>query len=840
MAKRIIVLSDGTGNSAAQIWRTNVWRVFESLDLKKSDQIAIYDDGVGTSSFKPMALLGGAFGFGLKRNVLNLYKFLCRNYKSRTDYENLAKAAGGDQAQKSENDEIFLFGFSRGAFTVRVLSGLVLNQGLVNYASESDLDQKARAAYRKYRSERFPRINLEYPFRLLRNLFATHTHDKDERVVEKIRFIGVWDTVAAYGSPVDEITRGFSQYIWPLELPNNQLSDRIEKACQALAVDEERTTFAPVLWDESKPLAADQSVSQVWFSGVHSNVGGGYPDDSLAKVSLDWMMAEAAACNLRFKKAEPDALKAIAAAHDKDGRLYDSRSGLGGYYRYGPRKIKDYYSDREDGSECLPKIHESVLARIQVGAHLYAPIGLPEKYEVVRSDDHKVVPLSAQTSETPQSVVGRHAEQESVWNVVWRRRVIYFVTVFASLYIAFYPLVRETYVFQEMATRFRLVSDAIGLIGAFLPSGATRWLKAYQREPAWFLLWVGIVGFLLWYAGSLKAEINSRMRNIWVAHLPAPAPDRQRLPRGRGWKAAWYLFITFLVYVAVYPVLPDWTHLKLPAPTDPKAFPWDGLLQTYSAWPVRAVICAFLIVLMLPERAIQSLRTCEIYQRGLRALKYGILPAIFAFLTVYGSVAIVSHVLFNVRDSFGAFCKPTNNTAAPATRTVKLDIGQSGAESLCLSTGVYAKRGEKFSIEVVREPANEKWTFAGDESFLSGQPIEHLTWWKQPLMVLAFPFRRTWDRPWGSLIVRYGSTGNEESFLDRDPPPLNDRMDEGVTPFNEVPAASEKLTEPWTAKRDGEVFVYVNKPVLGFWNAETWLESFIPSTGAANVTITRR
>jgi uncharacterized protein (DUF2235 family) len=150
MGKRIIVLSDGTGNSAAKVWRTNVWRVFESLDLKKSDQIAIYDDGVGTSSFKPMALLGGAFGFGLKRNVLGLYKFLCRNYKSKKDYEALAEQATvksidtSSPPEELKDDKIFLFGFSRGAFTVRLLTGLVLSQGLVHFNSESDLDRKAR------------------------------------------------------------------------------------------------------------------------------------------------------------------------------------------------------------------------------------------------------------------------------------------------------------------------------------------------------------------------------------------------------------------------------------------------------------------------------------------------------------------------------------------------------------------------------------------------------------------------------------------------------------------------------------------------------------------------
>jgi uncharacterized protein (DUF2235 family) len=81
MCKKIIMLSDGTGNSAAQVWRTNVWRMFQAIELKGDKQIAAYDDGVGTSSFLPVALLGGAFGVGLKRNVIELYKYLCRNYQ---------------------------------------------------------------------------------------------------------------------------------------------------------------------------------------------------------------------------------------------------------------------------------------------------------------------------------------------------------------------------------------------------------------------------------------------------------------------------------------------------------------------------------------------------------------------------------------------------------------------------------------------------------------------------------------------------------------------------------------------------------------------------------------
>ncbi len=83
MGRKIVLLSDGTGNSSAKVWRTNVWRTFEALDLSGSDQVAFYDDGVGTSSFKPLAILGGAFGFGLKRNVIDIYKFACRNYRDR-------------------------------------------------------------------------------------------------------------------------------------------------------------------------------------------------------------------------------------------------------------------------------------------------------------------------------------------------------------------------------------------------------------------------------------------------------------------------------------------------------------------------------------------------------------------------------------------------------------------------------------------------------------------------------------------------------------------------------------------------------------------------------------
>ena len=148
--KNIILLSDGTGNAASRVWRTNVWRFFQALDLTNSRQVASYDDGVGTSGFKPLALLGGAFGWGLKRNVLDLYKFLCRNYE--------------------DGCRIYGLGFSRGAFTIRVVMGVVVSQGVVRFELELDLHRRAKAAYRAYRREGYHSyLRIEVVFRAVRD-----------------------------------------------------------------------------------------------------------------------------------------------------------------------------------------------------------------------------------------------------------------------------------------------------------------------------------------------------------------------------------------------------------------------------------------------------------------------------------------------------------------------------------------------------------------------------------------------------------------------------------------------------------------------------------------------
>ena len=379
MAKNIVLLSDGTGNSSAQLMKTNVWRVYEALQLTDpSRQVACYDDGVGTSSFKPLALAGGAFGVGLRRNVLRLYRFLCEHY--------------------DPGDRIYLFGFSRGAFTIRVLVGLICEQGIIKTrptlpvagASEMSLEgvparlrqavQGATAvadppvsfdgltfgselarlsswAYRDFRRGFNQTGGLVTAARAARDL-ALRTaegarglppYDKSRNhEVEAIDFVGVWDTVDAYGLPVDELTSGIDHWVWPLSMPDLSLSRKVVRACHVLALDDERNTFHPVLWDEAheerEHLAAthtrDERISQVWFAGMHSNVGGGYPDDALSYVSLQWMTDQATdrqrGMQLLFV---PELLEHHTKKADPFGRVYDSRQGLKGYYRYNPRRI---------------------------------------------------------------------------------------------------------------------------------------------------------------------------------------------------------------------------------------------------------------------------------------------------------------------------------------------------------------------------------------------------------------------------------------------------------------------------------------------------------------------
>lgn len=932
--KRIVLLSDGTGNAAATVWRTNVWRTFEGIDLSASDQIAFYDDGVGTSSFIPLAILGGAFGYGLKRNVLDIYKFLCRNYKSQGDYAKDGIA--------SESDEIYAFGFSRGAFTIRTVTGLIADQGLVVYRSESELETKARAAYRQYRSDHFQtRFRIEKPFRWLRNRIVQGSHDKTQRSVDHITFLGLWDTVAAYGLPIDEMARGVSRYVFPLELPGRQLSKKVDRACHALSLDDERTTFHPVLWDETnepKPAAKewktrDERVTQVWFAGVHANVGGGYPDDSLACVPLTWIMQEAADKGLRFKRdpqQEPDAQRRSRSAADKDGRLYDSRSGIGGYYRYGPRDVFQLCHSKSDDQRenvkiDLPKIHHTALDRIRLNAHLYAPIGLPRDYAVVLTGGTVVRDPSA-TYESAAIAQQRRTDQELVWNTVWRRRVIYFLSVCASVYLAAYPLFWIVKPFTEASTKLRFVTDFIGFIEAVLPTAANRWPRAYASNPGWFLEWVAIVSLLLVLGSKLKASITDSMRAVWNRSLcGGNAPKIVSLTEGsKTWLSVCLgillvsLYLLFIDPTAQYVFTPETVVWLKAGPSSFRVVNWvafvagsiPSILSDYMTNGIALLGALSATTLLIPDRIIQTVRTTKAYQNAFWFIKMRLAPALFAILFLYIILAVPNHLLLNFRDGIGSLCKSSKardylSKEHPA-KILFFDVGSNkevdentgmpkdaaAEDQFCFGTGAILERGSKYSFVIETSPgpgetsAGEptstriaRWTFFGNLSSTGGvsmagtrqahpsrelpvtkreiaalskrdqaikdekerssaqevhkakrgeevvqAEMSHMTdgfvWWRKAIAVILYPFRRSLDRPWGSVILRFGPEGNEETFIDPDTADRNELQSEVLRP-----------------RRDGELFIYINKPISGLWGTEWWPSYLVTSTGIAKITI---
>ena len=395
MPKRIVVCSDGTGNTAIKGRGTNVFKLFEAVDLDShrfdpdvTPQIAIYDDGVGTEQFKPLKIFGGATGWGLSRNVKHLYKELARVY--------------------DPGDEIYMFGFSRGAFTIRTLVGFIATCGLVdpeklNPKTSGNLQSTVAKAYRAYRKCYRP---------WLWRLFAQPSKNAGEQFKNehsssgdvKVRFVGVWDTVDAVGLPF-HLSDVLNATIYQFKFPDRTLSPIVQRACHALAIDDQRQSFHPLMWQE-RP--GDQSrISQVWFAGAHSNVGGGYPKQGMSLVALDWLLTQAEQAGapygqhgLRLNTSERQSFREHSSVDDK---LYDPRAGLGVFYRWKIRDIDAMCA----ANGVSPKVHVSVLERVAHGTDDYSPGNLPARATVEFTTPAKAehTRLAALRATTVQKVV---------------------------------------------------------------------------------------------------------------------------------------------------------------------------------------------------------------------------------------------------------------------------------------------------------------------------------------------------------------------------------------------------------------------------------------------------
>lgn len=569
--RKLIVFADGTGNAFTQ-QESNVWRLYQMLDRTAPDQKALYLQGVGTSGNKVLASLDSATGFGVPSNVRKLYRFLCWNWQ--------------------EGDEIYMFGFSRGAFTIRCLVGLIASQGLMPQSvggrptSTADLEMNAMGAWRAYRSQTAPFewANFFQDIKTTSPLVAITRHVRDllvmgsrwllrrpqhaevlarlhreqpERTPEEkkvtIKFLGLFDTVEAYGLPVEELRGVVNWAIWPISFRNRICSPIVERIRHALSLDDERTTFHPIRFDQSRdPLKVPPRTREVWFSGVHSDVGGGYADDSLALIPFSWMVAEAREAGLRF---DEEAVQRLTSKNSPLAPIHNSREGLASFYRYDPRRVTDDL--KVDGGP--PIIHHAVAEKIIFGTGGYAPIVLPKKVKVLapdgrlediaglgsphiqtisRGSDH-----AAETAlQTLQAKPPNPALLEQVRSLVLWRRIAYFLLVTITVVIALMPVLGssfEAFLYFLMDNRSTEYADAtidtVATVGGewagmFLPGFLSPWIDALRNYS--ISMAICLVIWLLFY--NFNATLHDRIRDsayeAWVAHdgVPSPLPGPLR------------------------------------------------------------------------------------------------------------------------------------------------------------------------------------------------------------------------------------------------------------------------------------------------------------------------
>lgn len=383
MAKNIVLCCDGTGNEIEKDL-SNVLKLYR-ITQKNAEQIVFYDPGIGTISTKSIwqrikqkcwEFFCLATGTGLDDNILDAYKFLIDNYE--------------------KGDRIFLFGFSRGAYTVRVLAGLIHLVGLLR-PEQKNLAEYALKAYKQAASDSDFKIAWRF-----KKITSART--------VPLKFIGVWDTVSSVITP-----RPDRFYIPSLQtLPYTRANPSVEIFRHAISIDEKRAMFKVNRWVEPQTYQPDrfndpeaaQNTKQVWFAGDHCDVGGGYPETEshLSKFALKWMIEEAQNFGLRTDKNLFDHLvlgqsyKSQTAEYvvpDITGKIHS----MPWFYLFMellplPFKYRNSYGHRTSfcgfylplcDLRLIPEnafIHHSVVERMQK-IPAYRPENLPHHYRVV-------------------------------------------------------------------------------------------------------------------------------------------------------------------------------------------------------------------------------------------------------------------------------------------------------------------------------------------------------------------------------------------------------------------------------------------------------------------------
>jgi hypothetical protein len=334
--KHIFVCCDGTWNAPTAVHDgvpvpTNVVRFYNCIAEQAGKapdairQLRYYHPGIGASGSMLRRIYEGATGSGISQHIRSAYKWLGDNFRPE--------------------DKMFLVGFSRGAYTVRSLVGLLHRVGLIERPTWDEVAD----AYGHYRRNRSPNAVAE--------LDAFRQRLGGRLAVPPVHFVGVWDTVGALGIPLSPPLSWIAYGLWRNQFHDTSLSSTVRNAYHAVAIDEQRASFAPTLWTVPAQGTLNASVEQAWFPGVHADVGGGYREIGLSDGALDWMLQKATTANAEF---DLNLMKQIRP--DPQGALHDSYRGIFGLARSEPRSMP-FLGTAPPDPPPSQTLHSSVVAR---------------------------------------------------------------------------------------------------------------------------------------------------------------------------------------------------------------------------------------------------------------------------------------------------------------------------------------------------------------------------------------------------------------------------------------------------------------------------------------------
>ena len=775
--RNIVLLSDGTGNSSGKITKTNIWRLYQAIDLDRGDQLAFYDDGVGTEGFKLLRYLGGGFGYGMARNARQLFELLCRYY-------------GGSE------DKILLFGFSRGAFTIRVVSGLIQYCGVIDrnkdrrirvwswskfrpvelsLDSEEGLRAAVRLAYRAFRRKgRNPPV--QWFFRVIRDWVAYDLLKlTDHRGFRKrfsvsprptIAFLGVFETVSAYGLPIDEMAIAIDRWIGRLRFPDMILSAKVKIARHALALDEARHAFHPMLWTEkfksryADGWTIDERPHQVWFAGMHADVGGGYGDDRLSYIPLLWMMGHATeGAGLRLREVDRLLYQENMSA---GAPIHDSRRGLASFYRYRPRTYAQLHCQDIDGNKNYEvivttfDIDRSVFERIRESGADYAPIGIPEDYNVISWERDQNGQFREKIETAQQANVESEFERrrrvrtlEGVLDLIFYRQVLYYVMVAIAGALVAVPLL---WLPNPSLVTAGIAHTAVGALMSLLdyaPVPMASQIGAFWKQHPYAFLALA-AGFGAAYAASsgLGRGVQGIAQKAWL-HLAQD--DATRRKADEQWK----------LEQSAGSVRSSWSWIKY----------WRNIRGAiHRIWTKR------------------------------------LMPLLMVLLLFVAIPALVGWRYFLFTPFSGASVCSVLHKDEPAMKPKPFGVGlQFETRNPCLNTGLELVQGREYVIEVV---VNREWldsSFVASPLGLSGKKLvgkarATMSWRDWALMHSASFARRFWTENW---FVLMGSIG---------------RAREHAFPIEAVADAGNprKWKYRLYAWKSGRLYLFVNDAISAF------------------------